>query len=76
VSAEEVAAFDSTRDEGRLYMLVDGKPLEDHARFKGWQERGQDQIQLDLEERQRLGLRERASLAELLEAVKRQPVPT
>jgi hypothetical protein len=74
VSAEEAAAFDPTRQEGRLYMQVDGQPLKDSPDFARLQARGEERVILDEAMKGRLGLTGAdVSLSELLAAVKRQP---
>lgn len=77
LSAEEVAAFDPTRTEGLIHMLVNGQPLEDCAELPRWAARGRERVTLDDALQSRLGLEKTdVSLAELLVAVKKQPAST
>lgn len=70
------AAADPTRAEARLYMQVDGVPLQDHREFYRWAARGREVVEVGAGARVRLRLPAQGeiTLAELIEAVKRAPL--
>lgn len=64
------AAIDPNRDEARLYMLVNGLPLEAHHNFSNWQMRGNETAELTRKQRMHLRITINPTLAELVRAVK------
>jgi hypothetical protein len=66
-----VASVDPTRDEARLYMLVDGVPLAEHPNFDSWRQRGQETVEVGKGARERLRIHfKNPTLEELVRAVK------
>ncbi|MFI7583153.1 hypothetical protein ACH9DO_05095 [Kocuria sp. M1N1S27] len=67
-----VAAVDPTREEARLYMLMDGKPLIDHRDFYAWASRTREVVEVGRGARDRLWLPSKGDvrLGELIQAVK------
>jgi hypothetical protein len=66
-----VASVDPTRDEARLYMLLDGVPLEEHSNFDSWRQRGQEPVEVSKGARERLRIYyKNLTLEELVRAVK------
>ncbi len=72
ISRTVAAAVDPTRDEARLYMLVDGVPLSEHRNFQRWQQRAKEIVEIGKGTKERLGLSQNPTLADLIAAVKRQ----
>jgi hypothetical protein len=65
------AAVDPTRAEARANMLVDGRPLAEHADFATWTARGAETVEIGAGAAERLRLRTRTpTLADLIAAVK------
>lgn len=66
-----VASIDFTRSEARVYMLLDGVPLEEHPKFDSWQQCGQKTVEVKKGAKKRLGIRlKNPTLQELVQAVK------
>ncbi|MCG8419605.1 MAG: hypothetical protein MJE77_16865, partial [Proteobacteria bacterium] len=65
------AAIDSTRDEARLHMRVDGVKLVNHSQFPRWQARGREMVELGRGARERLGLPHESPLYVVVDAVRR-----
>lgn len=75
ISRIVAAAIDPTREEARIFMLVDGIPLEEHQNFSTWQQRCEESIPLlSRKQRLRLNLRTNSTLAELVRAVKQKKI--
>ncbi len=72
ISRTVAAAVDPTRDEARLYMLVNGIPLSEHQNFQTWQQRATEIVEIGTRAKEKLGLYKNPTLADLIEAVKRQ----
>lgn len=65
------AAIDPTRAEARANMMVDGRPLSEHADFATWAARGTETVEIGAGAAERLRLRTRTpTLADLIAAVK------
>ena len=71
ISRTIAAAVDPSRSEGRLFMLVDGVPLEDHFNFAGWEARARETVSIGRSAAERLGISTNPTLGELVDAVKR-----
>lgn len=71
VSRIVAAAVDPNRKEARLYMLVDGVPLEKHQNFMSWQQKGNQIVELNQRTLTKLRLYQNPTLSELVGAVKR-----
>lgn len=71
ISLIVAAAVDPSRDEARLYMLVEGKLLSEHSNFEYWKQRGNEMVELSQSKLVKLGLYKNPTLAELVHAVKR-----
>lgn len=70
ISRTIAAAIDPNRNEGRLYILVDGVPLEEHSNFESWQLQGKETAKLNRNQRLRLKIVQNPTVAELIRAVK------
>jgi hypothetical protein len=70
ISRTVAAAIDPNRDEARLYMLVEGVPLEEHSNFSDWQLRSKETADINRNQRIRLRFTRNPTLAELVRAVK------
>jgi hypothetical protein len=65
-----VASID-TRKEARLYMLLDEVPLEEHANFNSWRQRGRETVEIGKRARERLRISSKnPTLEELVGALK------
>ncbi|WP_346292970.1 hypothetical protein [Sphaerothrix gracilis] len=71
ISRTVAAAVDPTRDEARLYMLIDSVPLADHPNFSQWQQRSNEVVEVGSGAKERLGLSTNPTLADLVDALKR-----
>lgn len=71
ISRIVAATIDPNRKEARLYMLVDGVPLEQHLNFMSWQQQGNQIVELNQRTREKLRLYQNPTLSELVGAVKR-----
>jgi hypothetical protein len=74
ISRIVAAAVDPTRKEARIFMLVDAVPLEKHPNFSSWQQRSEETVQLNRNQRLKLKLRTNPTLAELVRAVKHKKI--
>ncbi|MFE4106461.1 hypothetical protein [Almyronema epifaneia] len=71
ISRTVAAAVDPSRDEARLYMLIEGVPLGEHPNFGQWQQRSQEVVEIGRGAKERLGLYTNPTLADLIDAIKR-----
>lgn len=53
-------------------MLVNGVPLSEHKNFQTWRQRATEIVEIGRGAKERLGLYQNPTLAELIDAVKRQ----
>lgn len=70
ISPTVVAAVDPDREEARLYMLVEGVPLQEHPHFESWKLRAKETVELGQNTLAKLRLYTNPTLAELVSAVK------
>ncbi|MCG8420371.1 MAG: hypothetical protein MJE77_20755 [Proteobacteria bacterium] len=73
ISRTLAAAVDSTRDEARRNMLVDGILLRKHPMFHAWQARGRETVELGRGARERLGLPRESPLYVVVGLAPREP---
>lgn len=74
ISRIVAAAVDPNRDEARAFMLVDGIVLEKHPNFSIWQQRGEETLQLNRNQRLKLKLLANPTLVELVRVVKQKRI--
>ena len=74
IPLQVAASVDPTRQghEARLFMLVDGVPLEDHHHFTFWRQRTREMVKLNRTQLEKLRLHASPTLESIIQAVKLQ----